>query len=1687
MPCLNSLLSSENVAISPIESAEALALRSPEPGTEHLPHLSDSPGGSHLSSEEEAPLFSCAARALLIAAGTNHRLEGSDLLLPALLSCISAAEQIWPNEANKAWVLVCLEIQRLRCSPEISQTRTLELSIKPKTPTKQFEQLSRWRAQVLHSGPLYESSALLGRGLIQSAVSHQVISADFLAGLVALLKARAGKGKHLQDWSGVLQASLVDSQDLRKIASRLSRENRANPFIKLAIGILETPSLPPATSIPTNPSAEESGGWPDEFISPRTAQFPEHVTVKPVEVLPQESVPDVMARLAAAEYCGFAEKLGISHRDHLLVNDLADICGQLGRHLVQGSPTAQGFAILAILSLITGCTDEAALELGFFSGHNIWLDLEKGAWAWDFNVYKLSKPDSRETEANPVYCPWPALLDRELASARQNNPAARTLRDLVLAVQGRDSFDVAEFRKFLRGCGHSSHPPFRGRFARSLAYAYLEVTGSDMTTALMSCFFAATAPAALFYYGPSYKTLGERTSKVYQRLGLGPPSALFNEHGRAGCQFLLPPSVLRSGWYQLIEAINRARLAAYAATEPAARVDHCNCWLGLVAAAFIIQTAHRATRLGCLTAGALFTHPDALIVQDKDDVDRVQPRLIPKTATVTLLLKSAIECHHVITTLARDGPQMVCHDWQVSDPVFIRWEILGAGIAKEVLSTSCIASITERYFSSRPNFGRSQWVTYLDDSGCDRWLVRALTGHARDVTRVSGAYLDIAPLIVAGRLCTEMEKVGLYLFGETAIPIQEVSEPAIKLSMMQARTPHKMLMGPVPDPRTILEPLTVETLVEWKLATRIRAALISGNIDASEEVLSVLHLVYVDQIPDQVLCIDAVTRPKDTLKIIGRRTGLNWKRHYFVHDTWLPIQPTTACLLGKTGNSTVTAATLIAQVCTAVRALTYGRWPVNDAKCWAAIGITADGFRRLSFPPSICMVSDAGVAAPCLSMSSIWRLAGVPAHQLLQVPSQRASGHKSARKGEDSRFLIATLGKCASSTLRHGEKRARALKCLKELDGYDSSWSPFIDWIKTFVVDELRRSRDQLADSFQISSIRTYCSTLLCCQFEINLEVDPTEWNDNEWSSWVIQVEQNSKTDETLSSGDEANGHLHHRAKYALLALVESLQRRQEYVPFAVRLQLEVTSQAVTPHSSASSCLILAEDHPRCLSILKGWHSEHPVDFSLVEGRSLLSTMVPLRTGDSASLSNNCLTPHGGLVIERAGYNVHKTQNAIRIVPLSDAQSAVVRAKLNELNTYLGARRLLFRGDGSPAAGHRDQRLAADWSAALKQATGDPAARPHSIRAATLQEIAWPGWQGLATQALNGEVTPRGCRIWTEEQARVWDRLATAAAVSGQGGLRSAAGNYLAGWHLVYSFHASASLHDTVPGPKFLQQLGIKDTALRQARSRAKRRVMTRPLTESIDEWGWVTAQIMRVKPQGHSPSSEALATDRAKAFETLPLLVNTAPAAADTALQKLRYLALRSLGMASEMALEKINLTLSSRVALERVLPSEDLIAEAVARTRQGPEGRAQVATLTLAESDNGLLCLSWLRSMDLTNYRLIRLLFFREGLVGHNTPNLSMGLRKIAPSIPTEFSLNVQMGAAHVKPAELSALASVGPALNVITNPRIGARPVVSLQLRNTKNQVVRARLTALIRIHFLVIDAYRELAVEDHSHAC
>lgn len=339
-----------------------------------------------MSIEATTPLFNPPSIALLRAVSTPTDLTGAAHSLTGILSCIQAATELWPNEAIKKWSLITKQMQgTLKFASPTSNTAPLHLFNKPENLPPQYGQFLNWRPPASKVGPVYEAHGLLGRALIHAAARNEVLAKELLNGLQTLNLARQNKGRRSKDWTLLLDASFARSEDLKKILETVPPDSPTLGFITTAIAVLET-LIPPPDLIVIDQSVESGQLSETEFLdeSPRSPASLSREVIKPAEMADQEEItPDISARLAAADYAGFAEKLGLYHRDQLLLGDLAEVTVQLVKFIESGTPRERGFALLAILSLVTGCTDVIALELQFHPAHSIWLDLEQGAWAWN--------------------------------------------------------------------------------------------------------------------------------------------------------------------------------------------------------------------------------------------------------------------------------------------------------------------------------------------------------------------------------------------------------------------------------------------------------------------------------------------------------------------------------------------------------------------------------------------------------------------------------------------------------------------------------------------------------------------------------------------------------------------------------------------------------------------------------------------------------------------------------------------------------------------------------------------------------------------------------------------------------------------------------------------------------------------------------------------------------------------------------------------------------------------------------------------------------------------------------------------------------------------------------------------------------------------------------------------------------
>ena len=333
--------------------------------------------------------FTPTGAALLQAVGTPQSLSGAARVLPNIVSCVQAAENVWPNDQLKQWVEVAHDMQRCFSAAKSATNGVPQHFFNHfEQASKTFEQFEKWRSPGLSAGPVFEAHALLGRAVVRAASANAVIPVELMNGLQTLKRSREsdGKGGRSVGWSLLESLNLTQKEQLQDALATLTRKSPPAVFISSCLSVLDTVHQAPDSTGRESLAAAEIQS--DDQLSASdvitTQASDEEPTASPQihqfggNDGNQDGIPDIGARLAAADWSSFGEKLGIYSRNQMLTGDLAVITQKLPRIVKQGNKRDQGFALLATVSLVTGCTDSTALQLRLQPMHSIWLDLERG-------------------------------------------------------------------------------------------------------------------------------------------------------------------------------------------------------------------------------------------------------------------------------------------------------------------------------------------------------------------------------------------------------------------------------------------------------------------------------------------------------------------------------------------------------------------------------------------------------------------------------------------------------------------------------------------------------------------------------------------------------------------------------------------------------------------------------------------------------------------------------------------------------------------------------------------------------------------------------------------------------------------------------------------------------------------------------------------------------------------------------------------------------------------------------------------------------------------------------------------------------------------------------------------------------------------------------------------------------------
>lgn len=1635
-------------------------------------------------------------------------LVGAAALLQSAIEHVSCAENRWPESALTGWKQVLQAAQReLMATVEVDDRVASRVMGIPTSAVARMVHIQARRVDVQET----MCSAVLGRAIVLACIKKSGLSQSFLHGAYMLHKG-------LGNWRALTKSDITDIEVVHQI--RKGQSGVVHGFLGEVQQVLET-SIQAYEEVQKTLTAHQNFATPTITEQPaldETAHAVLELENSDLDALPetaqqQEDVtasPDILARLRSADYSNVPTKFGIAGNDHLSPADLRLVTSKLHGFLIGVDPRKSALASWYLVSLSVGFQDRQVLGLpiGFRAGHSIWLELDHGAWCWDRRAYRLEEQRAdAPTDIDIVHCPMSRLVIDRLLEMREKNPHAASLLDLMKTeIPDLESLEGIKYaRAFLRACGDSAHEATHGRFSRSLGVAALHITRSDMFTALWTGHFVLTGAAALFYYHPTTTDIWKRADAVLKWLGLEGAGANMEKDRRIGIDGYPTSESIKAGWELLCNDVTAKLPLLEHRSEATAHLAAADLMV-LCCTGLVTMTAHRATRLEELTLGACFTCEKVMLVLDKEVDSRSPARLLPISREVRQFLDIALLCRrYLIRSSAKAS-------W--NDPVFL---IPAADGAVQPVTSEQITGCLRKHFGSHvpANLFRHLWITALDESDANRWLIRALSGHWRDVTRTAGPYLDIPVIETCQRLNEQMEKIkcDVWQLADKRFLFARVAPPTFKPASDMNAVATWATESRVPDPRIILSPIDVVVLAQYQAVERVRNSFSQGLAGLSAPAAAFLSICMLDLVHKTELAL-RVAKGLHPLQRHGSLQGIEFTREYSTVPTWLPISTVSSALLTGTSQK-IGSGSIEAEISEYLRRVDGDFWHRDPDELLIQVAQCVLSFVRLRYPPSLAAMAHPTTPAPSLSARSLQRLANPACVNLPQQLEARQYRQPKSRKAtpilED---VLRVLNYFADTTIRLGELQKRANRCLKEVESIrngqsaDTYLSSFIlDW----VIDELKRSSAVEKDCLRMSSLSTYLgilrsgySRLLVAQDNAArslLQSDPADWENPQWLSWIDTVAASVAHQHDRQNTDDIDQAALGRAREPLLRLVRNLIKRDHPVSRSVFKKLLV-DQELQRTGSSSSVFIQAEDIEQARELAKVWYADSPLDLWMFKARLLIQSSIPTRSSEISSLPFDCVSTNAMLLVNRIGYSVHKTDNAIRTIQLNRQ----TYDSLNEIREGIRAHQppaapLLLRGRGEQSDGRRDQGLVDDLSAALKQVTRDPKARPHSLRARAVQEITWPGWESHVKQLLRAGLRVQEAKKWITSLQTEWYRATYAASQAGHGDLRAGLGNYFSSWSLIYYVHAQALLSEVDLGADLLALVGLKRNSFIAARRRAD---------GELEFWDWLQNSLRRrnqiADPCGPQKSSIA-PEDPAHPSPPYRVYLYDEPDPqydSDSQDINLRYPALIQSSGADNapLASSQINFTTAVILGIKEGL-AQDLTGVSPSFARhvaanldadfcQKITARARTAAGMRAIAAHKREFEHALRS---TTGDVNDLLRFLEALAPHSktalfasikgTRNMCIEIdwaeiwKDCASHLPSHLSLVVQRGNRHPRPAERMVFASAGAALVLQTRRDIGARPVVSIRLRNTPaNRVVQSRLSSYLKAalyanHFLTFE--------------
>ena len=1265
--------------------------------------------------------------------------------------------------------------------------------------------------------------------------------------------------------------------------------------------------------------------------------------------------------LQRANNGGYISFFGESDRwERLARLELGAMCSRITRHLVHSDPDCR-YALFAVISLCSSLPAAKAATLRLAPNNKIWLDLARKSIRWNLRaVLDLNEPISERVPApEQTIDIWlPALAADLIGNFQHAKPDAGTLAELITGQPGHTAAMelVTGYRAWLSDIGYQSrHGALDARFARALGQVYLKQHG-DVMAAVLGLDFAECSIGMLHYAQFDPKFLYQQTQNVYADIGLGDATSFIDTTEKLGSSHAMAPDDFFIAIRQLLlEASTARRKMIQAQTLQALcaaydRLVHCRLLT------VISLTAGRNQRLDRMTWGSLYGHAAYAFISDKDTDEYSLSRVIPISAA----LRRVLDCHaQEIILASRVADRLGLTYSEIDkDRVFGRtrgkvcfFSIAASGetvrqcglttknkpqLVRKEVSWAVVEAISQEFFARKSNVGRHTWVSMLLAQGVDRWLIKTLTGHAR-------------------------VRAEPFADGQTYYPKQALAQLAqamewalrpLTQSIFEAATSND---EPFPDYFAFNVPLAVFTLEEPRTRLPRSAASTGSGEREFARVLpkpvdrhTLLSITVVDHL--RILLLKGMGPTQTNARLLSCLLLLDWIEIADVEIIWstqTPFQRLTDCTVAanysRPGCQTrirrpLCGPTLIplAQVKTSLKGswlksccdvrrwlqeqLPHLMWPAKESEALASLAAMISRWRRFNLPPFLLTASSAKLTSPTASASAMLRLLGrgqVPDLSTLKFPAPvgRLRQNKISSSPSALTRAIDVLNSVHNERDAKGGEDLKRISTLKAfITQMDCTQHGPANMLKDWILAECRLWLDASSrGKIVVSSLATYTSSLKPTLTAFGADVDFRAWS-HEWHSFIEKVGLAATGDTELERQENLGKRL-----TAAKRLVSML--RQENYSIPVDLFDGVNeSPGNGRRRSAASTLLMQEDKARILELVSDHFADLPFEQSLATLYGQLRFAAPLRSGEAEVLALDALSELDQLIVTTGGFSNLKSENARRVVEIPKALAAQFRQTARMIKEAYPQAKWLFLLDDSTERSTIDQ-IKLALGAAIKQVTGDVYAREHATRSVQALEVLTPGWEALLRGFLLGEVSTAACAnycalLTQRENAILVDVLRK----TGHGHPRTLLNYYFAIGDLLLSVFAAASLknHTTV---RSLTALNSATTAAayRKACARARRGNTT------LDEWAWLSRHFAsKCGHLSHFFDQEVVAS---RELPKRNLVTRARPEADDakSLISSVQYLAVRMVGMSSQAASVRLNLSGAAIRSLEASLGTND------------------------------------------------------------------------------------------------------------------------------------------------------------------